>query len=60
MCCEGMAVGLKLPCILHGPSGQHIMDVVPGGTELELQLRRGVEQAAHTRNNPHINCTGVF
>jgi len=55
-----MAVGLKLPCILHGPSGQHIMDVVPGGTELELQLRRGVEQAAHTRNNPHINCTGVF
>ena len=23
------------------------MDVVPGGTELELQLRRGVVQAAH-------------
>ena len=24
------------------------MDIVPGGTELELQLRRAVGQAAHT------------
>ena len=47
-------------CILRGPDGECIVDVVPGGTELELQLRRAVGQAAHTRNNPHINCTGVF
>ena len=25
-------------CILGGPGGEHIMDVVPRGTELELQL----------------------
>ena len=36
------------------------MDVVPGGTEVELQLRRGVRQAADTRNNPHVECTGVY
>ena len=47
-------------CILHSPSGERIMDVVPGGTELELQLRRGVGQAAHIRNNPHVKCTGVY
>ena len=30
-------------CILHGPSGEGIVDVVPGGMELEpLGLRRGV------------------
>jgi hypothetical protein len=44
-------------CILHGPGGECIMDVVPRGTELELQLRRGAGQAAHTCNNPHIKCT---
>jgi hypothetical protein len=27
---------------LAGPGGERIMDVVPRGTELELQLRRGV------------------
>jgi hypothetical protein len=31
-----------------GPSGERIMHVVPRGTELELQLRRGVGQASHT------------
>jgi len=36
------------------------MDVVPGGMELELQLRPGVGQAAHTCNNPHVKCTGVY
>ena len=24
-------------CILHGPAGEHIVDIVPGGTELALQ-----------------------
>ena len=37
------------------------MDVVPGGMKLEpLGLRQGVGQAAHTCNNPHIKCTGVY
>jgi len=47
-------------CILRGRDGERIVDVVPGGTELELQLRRGVGQAGHTRNNPHVKCTGVY
>ena len=34
-------------CILRGPGRERIVDIVPGGTELELQLRRGVWQAAH-------------
>ena len=47
-------------CILRGPGGERILDIVPGGTELELQLRRGVGQAAHTRNNPHVKCVLEF
>ena len=47
-------------CILHGPGGESIIDVVPRGMELELQLRRGVWQAAHARNNPHVQYTGVY
>ena len=30
------------------------------GPNLELRLRRGVEQAAHTLNNPQVECTGVL
>ena len=33
--------------MLRGPGGERIVDIVPGGTELELQLRRVVGQAAH-------------
>jgi len=40
--------------------GKRIVDVIPGGTEFELRLRWGVEQVAHTRNNPHVKCTGVY
>jgi len=47
-------------CILRGAGGERIVDIVPGGTDLELRLRRRVGQAAHTRNNPHVNCTGVY
>jgi hypothetical protein len=47
-------------CILRGPGGERIVDIVPRGTELELQSRRTVWQAAHTRNNPHVNCIGVY
>jgi hypothetical protein len=32
--------------MLRGPGGERIVDVVSGGTELELQLRQGVGQAA--------------
>jgi len=39
---------------------ERIVDVVPGGTELELRSRGGVGQAAHARNNPHVKCTGVY
>ena len=47
-------------CILRGPCGERILDIVQGGTELELKLRRGVGQAAHTYNNPHGKCAGVY
>ena len=48
-------------CIMRGPGGERIAYVVPGGTELEiLGLRRGVGQAAHTHNNPHVKCTGFY
>ena len=30
------------------------------GRSSELRLRRGVEQAAHTLNNPQVECTGVL
>jgi hypothetical protein len=36
------------------------VNVVLGGTELELQLRQGVGQDAHARNNLHVKCTGVY
>jgi len=36
LCCQ-----LSLCCTLHGPCGERIMDVVPGGTELELHGELG-------------------
>jgi hypothetical protein len=30
------------------------------GRSSNLRLRRGVGQAAHTRNNPHVKCTEVY
>jgi len=47
-------------CVLRGPGGKRIVDVVPGGTELQLKLRRTVGQAAHACNNPHVKCTAVY
>ena len=58
--CGELADIFRQCCILRGPGGERIVDDAPGGTELELQLRRGVGQAAHTRNNPHVKCTGVY
>jgi hypothetical protein len=56
---EKLIVPYKCPALC-GPGGERIVDVVPGATELELQLSRGLGQAAHTRNNPHVKCTGVY
>ena len=53
-------LNLKLCCILRGPGGERIVDIVPAGMDLELQSRGAVGQAAHTRNNPHVKCTGVY
>jgi len=53
-------INLKLCCVLRGAGVERIVDIVPGGTDLGLRLRRRVGQAAHTRNNPHVNCTGVY
>jgi hypothetical protein len=47
-------------CILRGRGEGRIVDIVTGGTKLEIQLRRGDGQAAHTRNNPHVKCNGVY
>jgi hypothetical protein len=48
-------------CILCGPGGERIVDVdLGGGRSSNLRLRRGVGQAAHIRNNPHVKCTGVY
>jgi hypothetical protein len=38
----------RLCYILRGPAGERILDIVPGGTELKIQLRRGVGKAART------------
>jgi len=47
-------------CILRGPGWERILDIVPGGTELGTQVKTGVGQAAHTLNNPQVECTGVL
>jgi len=39
---------------------ERIVDVVTRWTELQLQLRWGVGQTAHTRNNTHVEFTGVY
>jgi len=47
-------------CILRGPGVERILDVVPRATELGTRLRREIGQAAHTLNNPQLECTGVL
>jgi len=47
-------------CILRGPGGERILHVVPRGTELGTRLRRWVGKAAHTLNNPQVECTGAL
>jgi len=40
-------------CILRGPGGERIVDVVPGGTELEPQVKKG-SWAGHTHTHAII------
>ena len=47
-------------CILRGPGGERIVNVAPGGTELETQVKTGSWTFAHTRSNPHVKCTEVY
>ena len=35
-------------CILRGPGGERIVDVVPGGTEFETQVKTGSWGMPHT------------
>jgi hypothetical protein len=36
------------------------VDIIPGKMELELQLRLGFGQSAHTCNNAHVKGTGIY
>jgi hypothetical protein len=47
-------------CMLRVPGGERIVDIVPGWTELEHRLRRGIGQATNAHNNPHVKCTTVY
>ena len=48
--------------IIHDfPPIQHFAAILfQDGRSSELRLRRGVGQAAHTLNNPQVECTGVL
>jgi hypothetical protein len=48
-------------CILRGPGGEHILDIVPRGTELGTQVKTGSRaDPSHTLSNPQVECTGVL
>jgi len=47
-------------CILRGPDGERIVDVVPRGTELEPQVKTGSWAGRTHSQNPHVKCTGVY
>ena len=42
------------------PVGNVSWMLFPEGRSSELRLRLGVRQAAHTLNNPQVECTGVL
>jgi hypothetical protein len=39
---ENLEQNAEYCCILRGPGGERIVDVVPGGTELEPQVKTGI------------------
>jgi hypothetical protein len=51
---------MKVRCILRGPGGELSWMLFQEGRSSNLRLRRGVGQAAHTRNNPHVKSNGGY
>jgi len=47
-------------CILRDPGGNVLWLLFQEGRCSIFKLRRGVEQAAYNRNNPHVKCTRVY
>jgi len=48
-------------CIHCRPGEEHILDIVPGGTELGTQVKTGSWAGrTHTLSNPQGKCTGVL
>jgi len=42
------------------PVGNVSWTLFQEGRSSNFRLRRGVGQVAHTRNNPHVKCTGFY
>ena len=36
-----ITITITVCCVLRGPGGERVVDVVPGGTELEHQVKTG-------------------
>ena len=48
-------------CNLRGPVWEHILEIVPGGTELGTQVKTGSRAGrTHILSNLQIECTGVL
>jgi hypothetical protein len=52
--------GLYIVVSCGAPLGNVSWMLFQEGQSSNLRLRRGVGQAAHTRNNPHVKCTEVY
>jgi hypothetical protein len=53
-----LSCNIVVSCVV--PVGNISWMLFQEGWSLNLRLRQGVGQAAHTQNNPHIKCTGVY
>ena len=45
---------------LRGPGGERILDIVPGGTELEPQIKTGSWAGRTHSQYSQVKCTGVY
>jgi hypothetical protein len=52
-----LSLAVVVSCAL--PVGNVSWMLFQEGRSSNFRLRRGVGQAGHTRNNPHVKCTGV-
>ena len=50
--------GFVVSCV--DPAGNVSWMLFPGGTELRTQVKMGSREAAHTLNNPQVECTRVL